>query len=81
MTAPRVRQGPEVARSPKVAEQKFSIDSVAKNMSTSRSTVERLMNSGKLGYYRVGRRRIIGESHLEKYLSLIEREATADTRN
>ncbi len=33
MTAPRVRQGPEVARSPKVAEQKFSIDSVAKNMS------------------------------------------------
>ena len=81
MTAPRARQGPEVARSPKVAEQKFSIDSVAKNMSTSRSTVERLMGSGKLGCYEVGRRRIIGESHLEKYFSLIEREATADIRN
>jgi len=81
MTARRAGQGLEMARSPKVAEQKFSIDSVAKNMSTSRSTVERLMDSGKLGYYQVGRRRIIGESHLEKYFSLIEREATADTRN
>jgi len=78
MTARRAGQGLEMARSPKVAEQKFSIDSVAKNMSTSRSTVERLMDSGKLGYYRVGRRRIIGEGHLQEYLSLAERKSTED---
>ncbi len=76
MTARRARQGLEVARSPKVADKLFSIDSVAKNMSTSRSTVERLMDSGKLGYYRVGRRRIIGESQLQAFFSLAERKAT-----
>lgn len=76
MTARRQRQGLEVAASPKVAEQKFSIDTVAKNLSINRSTVERLIGSGKLGYYQVGRRRIIGESHLKEYLSLAEHQAT-----
>jgi len=62
----------------RTAEQNFSIDQVAAKLCVNRSTVERLLYQGKLGYYQVGRRRIIGETHFRKYLTLIEHEATVD---
>ena len=42
------------------------------------STVSRLMDSGKLGYYQIGRRRVVGATHLEQYLSAAERRAKAN---
>jgi hypothetical protein len=54
---------------------KFSIDRIATILVVCRSTVERLMNNGKLGYYQIGDRRTVGEGHLELYLSLTERKA------
>ncbi len=59
----------------KTSEPKFSIDRVAEVIGVHRATVSRLMDSGKLGYYQVGDRRIVGEKHLEEYLSLAERKA------
>lgn len=61
----------------KVAELKFSIAKAATVIGISRTQVRNLLNSGKLGYYQVGSRRIIGESHLQEYLSLAERKSTA----
>jgi excisionase family DNA binding protein len=60
----------------KVAEPKFSITKAATVIGISRSQVRNLLNSGKLGYYQVGSRRIIGEGHLQEYLSLAERRST-----
>ncbi|HEV7681320.1 MAG TPA: helix-turn-helix domain-containing protein [Pyrinomonadaceae bacterium] len=62
--------------SSKATEPKFSVDKVAAVIGVHRSTVTRLMDHGKLGYYQVGDRRIVGERHLEQYLSLAERKAT-----
>jgi len=59
----------------RATEQKFSIAKVAELIRVHVSTVSRLMDSGKLGYYQIGRRRIVGEGHLEQYLSLTERQA------
>jgi excisionase family DNA binding protein len=59
----------------KATEQKFSIAKVAELIRVHVSTVSRLMDSGKLGYYQIGRRRIVGEGHLEHYLSVTERRA------
>ncbi len=59
----------------RATEQKFSMEKVAELIRVHVSTVSRLMDSGKLGYYQIGRRRIVGESHLEQYLSLAERQA------
>jgi excisionase family DNA binding protein len=59
-------------------EQHFSIDQVAGKLSVHRSTVERLLYAGKLGYCQIGRRRIISETHFRKYLALVEREARGD---
>jgi excisionase family DNA binding protein len=59
----------------KVAEQKFSMGRVAELIRVHVSTVSRLMNSGKLGYYQIGRRRVVGAGHLEQYLSDAERQA------
>ncbi len=65
--------------SSKATEPKFSIEKVAEVIGVHRATVSRLMDSGKLGYYQVGDRRIVGEGHLEKYLSLAERKSKAKT--
>lgn len=62
--------------SSKVAEPKFSITKAATIIGISKSQVRNLMNTGKLGYYQVGTRRIIGEGHLQEYLSLVERRST-----
>lgn len=61
----------------KATEQKFSMGKVAELIRVHVSTVSRLMDSGKLGYYQIGRRRIVGASHLEQYLLLAERQAKA----
>ena len=60
---------------PRTIEPKFSMKAVAKIMGVHVSTVSRLMDSCKIGYYQIGRRRVVGESHLEKYLSTTERKA------
>jgi excisionase family DNA binding protein len=40
------------------------------------ATVSRLMDSGKLGYYQIGARRVVGQTHLEEFLCLAERRPT-----
>jgi hypothetical protein len=59
----------------KTTEPKFSMKSVAELIGVHVSTGSRLMDSCKLGYYQIGKRRIVGESHIEKYLSTTERKA------
>ena len=59
----------------KAAEAKFSIKEVAQRLRVHATTVYHLMEKGKLGFYQIGRRRIVGESHIEQYLSLAERKA------
>lgn len=66
---------PDQTTPPKTTEPKFSMEKVAELIGVHPSTVSRLMNSCKLGYYQIGRRRIVGESHLQQYLSLAKREA------
>jgi len=61
----------------KATEQKFSMGKVAELIRVHVSTVSRLMDSGKLGYYQIGRRRVVGTGHLEQYLSRAERQAKA----
>lgn len=68
----------ETKESSRVVEANLSIDGVAELIGVHRSTVERLLESRKLGYYQVGRRRMIGQRHLEQYLALIERKADSD---
>jgi excisionase family DNA binding protein len=62
--------------SSKIAEPKFSIAKAATVIGISRTQVRSLLNGGKLGYYQVGSRRIIGECHLQEYLALAERRST-----
>ncbi len=57
----------------------FSIDAVAELMSVHRSTVERLLESRTLGFYQIGRRRVIGQAHLDQYLAQVEREPITDS--
>jgi excisionase family DNA binding protein len=59
----------------KATEPKFSIAKVAEVIGVHPATISRLMDSGKLGYYQIGTRRIVGAWHLEQYLSLTERKA------
>ena len=59
----------------KATEQKFSMSKVAEMIRVHVSTVSRLMDNGKLGYYQIGRRRVVGATHLEQYLSAAERRA------
>ncbi len=61
----------------KATEQKFSMGKVAELIRVHVSTVSRLMDSGKLGYYQIGRRRVVGAAHLEQYLSGAEQQAKA----
>lgn len=68
----------KVEREERVIEGNLTIDGVAELIGVHRSTVERLLVTRKLGYYQVGRRRMIGRKHLEQYLALIERKADAN---
>jgi excisionase family DNA binding protein len=65
-----------MSTSSKVAEPKFTITKAAAVIGISRTQVSKLLDSGKLGYYQVGGRRIVGEGHLQEYLSLAERRST-----
>lgn len=58
----------------KATEQKFSMGKVAELIRVHVSTVSRLMDRGKLGYYQIGRRRVVGATHLEQYLTQAERQ-------
>ena len=69
-----MQQEIELAAS-RATEQKFSIARVAEVIGVHPATVSRLMDSGKLGYYQIGTRRIVGQTHLEQYLLLAERKA------
>ena len=76
MAARRADQELGVAASPKVAEKKYSINQAAMAIGISPSGVRLLMDNKKLGFYQSGKRRIIGEGHLQEYLSLAERKAS-----
>ena len=57
----------------------YSIDTVAELICVHGSTVERLLESRKLGFYQVGRRRLISQTHLNKYLAQVEREPLTES--
>lgn len=57
----------------------FSIDAVAELMSAHRSTVERLLESRTLGFYQIGRRRVVGQAHLDQYLAQVERKPITES--
>jgi excisionase family DNA binding protein len=62
----------------KATEPKFSIEQVAKILGGLHpTTVLRLLYKRKLGYYQFGNRKMVGQSHLDNYVSLAEREAKA----
>jgi excisionase family DNA binding protein len=62
----------------KSTEPKFSIEQVAKILGGLHpTTVLRLLKKRKLGYYQFGTRKMVGQSHLENYVSLAERESKA----
>ncbi len=48
-------------------------------MSVHSSTVERLLETRTLGFYQVGRRRLISQPHLNKYLAQVEREPMTES--
>ena len=75
MTANRSDQGLEMVAA-KVAEKKYSIEQAAMVVGISPSGLRLLLNNKKLGYYQSGKRKLIGEGHLEEYLSLAERKAS-----
>ena len=57
----------------------YSIDTVAELICVHRSTVERVLESRELGFYQVGRRRLISQTHLNKYLAQVEREPITES--
>lgn len=52
---------------------------VTKLIGVHRTTILRLLDVGKLGYYQIGDRRIVAESHLQEFLSQAERKAIVKT--
>jgi excisionase family DNA binding protein len=60
----------------KPTERKFSMAEVARIIGVHPSYVGKLMNRGQFGYYQIGNRRIVSQSHLEQFLLLVERKAT-----
>src|SRR6185369_1179943 len=64
---------PKPSTSNKITEKKFRIEEAAAIIGISPAGVRLLLNNKKLGYYQSGKRRIIGEGHLNEYLNKIER--------
>ena len=58
-------------------EEKFSMKQAATLIGVHVATVSRLLDNGKLGYYQIASRRVVGQTHLEEFLFLAERKATA----
>jgi excisionase family DNA binding protein len=71
---------PKLQLMTKATEAKFSIKEVAQRFRVHATTVYRLMDKGKLGFYQIGGRRIVGEGHIEQYLSFAERKAKVNAR-
>ena len=62
----------------KATEPKFSIEQVARILGGLHpTTVLRLLHKRKLGYYQFGSRKMVGQSHLDHYVQVAEREAKA----
>jgi len=61
----------------RAVEEKFSMKEVAANVGVHVATISRLLNSGKLGYYQIGTRRVVGQTHLEEFLSRAERKPSS----
>jgi len=70
---------PKPSTSNKITEKKFRIEEAAAIIGISPAGVRLLLNNKKLGYYQSGKRRIIGEGHLNEYLNKIERNKTKET--
>jgi excisionase family DNA binding protein len=62
--------------SARIEEKKYNMEEAAKIIGISTSGVRLLMKAKKLGYYQSGKRRIIGEGHLDDYLNKIEQNKT-----
>jgi excisionase family DNA binding protein len=61
----------------KALEQKFSMRQAAAQIGVHVATVSRLLDNGKLGYYQIGARRVVGQKHLEDFLARVERKPKA----
>jgi predicted transcriptional regulator len=57
-------------------ERKYSMKAVAVLLGVHVATVSRLMSGSKLGYYQIGARRVVGQTHLNDYLACAERQPT-----
>ena len=61
-----------------MTDENLSINRVAELVGVNRATIERLLIRRELGYYQGGRRRLIGQEHLQDYLSRFERKADSE---
>jgi len=59
-----------------VEETKYNIEQAAKKIGISPSGVRALLDTEKLGFYQAGKRRVIGEGHINDYLTKINRNDT-----
>ncbi len=65
--------------SARIDEKKYTIEEAAEKIGISPSGLRLLLNKKKLGFYQSGKRRIIGEGHLDDYLTKIDRNNTKTT--
>ena len=65
----------------RLSEQKFKINEAAKIIGISPSGVRLLLKHKQLGYYQSGKRRIIGEGHLDTYMKKIDHNKTKNEIN
>lgn len=62
----------------------FSIVAVSRTLGVSRNTVFTLLRTGKLGFVRIGRRRLIPETAIDKFIAanlVLASAATARNKN
>jgi excisionase family DNA binding protein len=55
-------------------ERKYSMKAVAALLGVHVATISRLLSGSKLGYYQIGGRRVVGQTHLNDYLARAERQ-------
>jgi excisionase family DNA binding protein len=63
----RIASGSEGTQTGEQARAYYSIDAAAERLSVGRSTIERLLHGGTVGYFRIGRRLIIPADSLLRY--------------
>jgi excisionase family DNA binding protein len=64
-----------------IFEKKFTEEETAKLLGIARMTVRRRREDGSLGFYQMGKRILIGESHIEKFLEQTERNGKPKNEN